>query len=149
MNKEQFRYGNLCQDQNGNLLKVCKIDDNDVVFTVVDRSKFPLPDGWQAEGIPITEDWLQNFGFVKLGSLDFFYIHNDVMNLKISEDLKMIAWYNMAIHNVDIGFIHQLQNLFFALTGSELQIQGTEKIYKMTGEEISALYGLDKKSTNQ
>lgn len=72
--------------------------------------------------VKLTEDWLTAFGFIKLGELDFFYILESEMNLKISCDLKMVAWYNLQLHNVKIKYVHQLQNLHFALTGYELQV---------------------------
>lgn len=79
------------------------------------------------EGVPITEEWLLKFGFVKL-------------NHTYSLGQIRIDWFNkntmMRIHGQDDNYIqtlieienkfqhvHQLQNLYFALTGEELIIK--------------------------
>lgn len=69
------------------------------------------------EPIPLNEQWLMDFGFIKL---DYFYILESEMNLKVGYDLKKFAWHNFQLHNVNIKHVHQLQNLYFALTGIEL-----------------------------
>lgn len=71
----------------------------------------------------LNDNWLLKLGFIKLDVSDPFYIHSDFMSIKISLDLKMIAFNNLNLHNVKFGFVHQLQNLFFALTGHELKIK--------------------------
>ena len=72
MKAENLRLGNLAQDQDGNELIVIELRNHpaeekksNISFTVVDRSKFPLPNGWKAEPIPLTEQWLARFGFEK------------------------------------------------------------------------------------
>lgn len=72
--------------------------------------------------IPLTEEWLLKFGFVKLDTSDIFYILGYNMQLKVSECLNMVAWHNLMLHDVKIEYVHQLQNLYFALTGEELKI---------------------------
>ena len=64
--------------------------------------------------IPITEEWLIKFGFKKLGK-DTFYLGA----IKIH---KRNRGFVIAKRYVDILYIHQLQNLYFALTGKELTI---------------------------
>lgn len=75
------------------------------------------------EPIILTEEWLLKFGFEKLGVSDYFYISSQNMNLKVSPDLKIIAWYSLQLHGVVIKHVHQLQNLYFALIGDELEIK--------------------------
>tara|TARA_R110000796_G_scaffold95908_2_gene201357 strand:- start:694 stop:1041 length:348 start_codon:yes stop_codon:yes gene_type:complete len=68
--------------------------------------------------IPLTEEWLVKFGFEKLkGWDDMFYFEID--DFQIYE-------YNVSGYEYDdfnIKNVHQLQNLYFALTNEELTIK--------------------------
>lgn len=69
------------------------------------------------EPIQLTEDWLFRAGFIKQGVYyckDFG--HN---NLKIKLGAEIYGYLNFKYFN-HIQHAHQLQNLYFALTGSEL-----------------------------
>lgn len=71
------------------------------------------------EPIPITEEWLIKFGFEKIKNE--YYTINDIISFII--DLKICY---ILIDNkleIEIKYIHQLQNLYFALTGKELEIK--------------------------
>jgi hypothetical protein len=73
--------------------------------------------------IPLTEEWLLKFGFTPnkyndeftLGDimLDCEYTEKDTYNLSIGEYQSPI----------EIHYVHQLQNLYYALTNKELTIQ--------------------------
>lgn len=65
--------------------------------------------------IPLTEEWLMKFGFEKnIGWDDMvYYILNGV------DVYEMIDYYEYA--DAKIKHVHQLQNLYFALTGEELK----------------------------
>lgn len=77
----------------------------------------------EIEPIPLAEEWLFKLGFVKLDTNDIFYIHEDCMNFKLSKCLTMTAWHNLMLHDVKLEHVHQLQNLYYALTGEELTIK--------------------------
>lgn len=76
--------------------------------------------------IPLTEEWLERFGFQKAASgwyekgcfavhLDWFYGQK-----------TRVVWEEQDVFNQiphDITYVHQLQNLYFALTGEELEIK--------------------------
>ena len=69
-------------------------------------------------GIPLTEEWLLKFGFVlengwfKKNRLLLFNINNNYFTTLSKE-----------IVSVNITTVHQLQNLYFALTGEELTMK--------------------------
>jgi len=65
--------------------------------------------------IPITEEWLLKAGFEK-DETDWWYI--DDFGVK-RYDNDCFVFYTL---NTIIKFLHQLQNLYFALTGEELTI---------------------------
>jgi hypothetical protein len=79
--------------------------------------------------IALTEDWLLKFGFKKKERLPFFKITYLVnYSLEINPD-NGVVWLECmtATHSVNpcvnIKYVHQLQNLYFALTGEELEIK--------------------------
>lgn len=72
--------------------------------------------------IPITEEWLIKFGFdlvVKEGNQNEFRVYS--LN-QITYNTNHGWWWK---HHLDLQpkYIHQLQNLYFALTGKELKIK--------------------------
>lgn len=109
MNTKELRIGNLFQDQSGNILKVTCIREDGYDFYVVDRTKFPLPDGWKALPIILTEEWFNRF---KLNP-------------------SWYGWFNGSFYfrsnnpgdysSIPCQYIHQLQNLYFAINGKELE----------------------------
>ncbi|MCP1996643.1 hypothetical protein [Flavobacterium sp. HSC-61S13] len=75
--------------------------------------------------ITITEDVLLRHGFIYLHDKHSFFIHGNEVNIKIDKKIRWIAWCNTVLTNVEIKYLHQLQNLYFILTGKEL-IEKTE-----------------------
>lgn len=74
-------------------------------------------------GIELTEQWLLDFGFEKIqidqkgrGGYEF-YIHK--MQVVLS-DTGDYAFFDSNHTTTTINNVHQLQNLYFALTGKEL-----------------------------
>ena len=71
--------------------------------------------------IPLTEEWLLKFGFEKkIGWDDLIYHVKN--NVDLYEFLSGYEYYDFHIKHV-----HQLQNLYFALTGEELKIKDNEQ----------------------
>lgn len=89
-----------------------------VLKDIIEDSEFYKP-------IPLTADWLLKFGFSHLGigfvsvdDLFFAYAGNDgkyeiFLNKEVEEDVYL----------AHIQYVHQLQNLYFVLTGKELTIK--------------------------
>ena len=75
----------------------------------------------ESEPIPLTEEWLVRFGFEYTEIHEGFnQYRKDLLNLSITpngfEIFLTFKWIN-------IKHVHQLQNLYFALTGEELTLQ--------------------------
>jgi len=72
------------------------------------------------KGIPITPEWLERVGFEKniFSNGDYKYIKS---GLSISSNLQSANWKFGRIENERCKYVHQLQNLYFALTGEELE----------------------------
>jgi len=66
-------------------------------------------------GIPLTEEWLVKFGFAK--STTWFRKGSHAIELTVC---NLYEFKNIAV--VEVKYVHQLQNLYFALTGEELTI---------------------------
>jgi len=71
------------------------------------------------EPIPLTEEWLLKFGFEKSG---INHIKWTKWKMFLVEDEKGIYSFDLGRIYNDILTIHQLQNLYFALTNEELKI---------------------------
>jgi len=63
--------------------------------------------------VPITEEWLKRFGFEKDNNFTWLTVE---MNIQQRVD----GFYIWLGSDLKIEHVHQLQNLYFALTGEEL-----------------------------
>jgi hypothetical protein len=76
--------------------------------------------------IPLTEEWLLKFGvlfgFSHCGSQYDIEFGLDCYNLRLPYDIGMSKFIG------EIKHVHQLQNLYFALTGKELKSAQIKKI---------------------
>ena len=70
------------------------------------------------KGVKLTEEWLLKFGFNKkdISELPFDELIYEKGNIQINDEME---FYN-GIFTQKIKYVHQLQNLYFALTGEEL-----------------------------
>lgn len=114
MNANELRIGNYVNLKDKGLYKIDRGYDLEKI------------EDWEGTDyctpIPLTEDWLLKFGFDKGSDIigDCFYIE-----LKNNDDFVIhIEDYNMFLFddNLEIKHVHQLQNLYFALTQKELTI---------------------------
>ena len=94
------------------------------------RKTWLLPDGLykvkDIEPIPLTEEWVLRFGFNKVSVDEITAYHKHDFRLsKTGGDGFYTATYRGEFL-VFIKKVHQLQNLYFALTGDELEIKNEE-----------------------
>lgn len=75
-------------------------------------------------GIPLTEEWLVKLGFVADGNNFVLYL-SDYSGLTFSGGKMYLTSGQFAemTETVPCDYVHQLQNLYFALTGEELTIK--------------------------
>jgi len=125
MEVRELRIGNYLQ---------CKITQESVVIKMIDSQcdVCSLNDGLcdleLLEPIPLTEEWLLKFGFEL--QLDGSYQKNDFSifldkrfntNLYLQDNEKgSFKWFG---YECKVIHVHQLQNLYFALTNEELKIK--------------------------
>ena len=81
-----------------------------------------LGDNWGYKPIPLTEEWLERFGF------EYSDLNGDSGLWKIPP-FQIYGKYNQFIYDyrLDVNYVHQLQNLYFALTYEELQTDESDK----------------------
>lgn len=79
--------------------------------------------------IPLTEEWLMKFGFewnkeTKTYEHKVFYPWHVSKSINIDiQNWQVFNYVLQAVANRKIKYVHQLQNLYFALTGDELTIR--------------------------
>jgi len=81
------------------------------------------------EGVPISEEWLERFGFLycddpnfdKHANAKMFYSKGIQIGIRV-DDLRCPSFY-MGYPIRGIVYIHQLQNIFYFLTGTELTLK--------------------------
>ena len=75
--------------------------------------------------IEITEEWLLKFGFKKRKNRHLFHWENKIVISEYKDEFENFFYpktgYDIRFSN-EIKYVHQLQNLYFALTGAELTV---------------------------
>ena len=108
MKATELRIGNYFREKHSKRpIRVIGLELTNITFT---GNFF---DNWQAEPIPLTEEWLVKFGFYKVGKKTFYNLDIPVIPIRDYYRCK----------GKDIEYVHQLQNIFFALTGKELNLE--------------------------
>jgi hypothetical protein len=112
MKANELRIGNLTyrievKNKNNTVIDDITIYDMERIQEVYDKT-------FTYEPILLTEDWLLKFGFEKNKSI---WILNEI---------EISSWFTFRfslepLKVQEIDFVHQLQNLYFALTNKELE----------------------------
>lgn len=114
MKAEELRIGNLVLLPNGNEYK---IERNDFQYI----SGLSNIEDYQP--IPLTEQWLIDFGLLKKPNHKCFHIKGMEFDLPIMSGGYHDNECGLDEENrITLFYVHQLQNLYFALTGEELQL---------------------------
>ena len=113
---KDIRIGNLFQDKySKSIIKVNGITENDIFFS----GNFTKE--WQAEPIPITEEWLLKFGFRKTKYNSVIIYDSELQNSTyITIDKDYSSYFMWGEYLTSIKYVHELQNLYYALIKEEL-----------------------------
>lgn len=133
MKASEVRIGNLVRNNlNGEILKTC-----DVLCDGINTDKIEGLNYGFIEPIPLTEEWLLKFGFqLRDGFSNTFKLNvekhqYDCSEITYSEKEGLLRFSNGKEKGTTliphIKYVHQLQNLYFALTGEELSIKQQEQ----------------------
>jgi hypothetical protein len=127
INSSELRIGNLVNilltptNRNITTLTVSLVDDEGVVFAKTLNGRVTRMEKGECAGIPLNQEWYIKLGFSIETSHDssgreyFYYRHEN-------RDFPDVRGDNR-INDIDIHFVHQLQNWFFCYTGEELTIK--------------------------
>ena len=116
----ELRLGNLLRDKVSKTeLKIIELAEKDIVTYVIDRSKFPLEKGWSLEPIPLTEEILLKCGLKLITERTKNYMLKGISGEPCFHFNKNNT---VSCYKANIKYLHQLQNLYFALTNQELNI---------------------------
>ena len=122
MKASELRIGNYVKFDNheDEYYKVSGCDISELSDELIDLNASP---------IPLTEEWLLKFGFIR----HHYDYANDVIYIKNIADNEIDnAEFEWGVYPNELGsgiqiknrkslkYVHQLQNLYFALTGEEL-----------------------------
>ena len=117
MEANELRIGNLLESETSNCLFTKGIIEVD--FSTF--QKISLYDCLKnLKAIPLTEEWLLKFGFKYNNPTYEWYDKSAVFFIQVNYlGFDLIAkFHNQVIK--EIKYVHELQNLYFALTGKEL-----------------------------
>ena len=120
MKANELRIGNLFKDRGGKVLRLDFWDHMVPAQRVfIEGSEMhPLTEYLDyCQPVPLTEEWLLRFGFELRAAGSEFVGHNMILHNWLV-DREYVSW-----GTVKLKYVHQLQNLYFALTGEELIIQ--------------------------
>lgn len=120
MNKKELRIGNTILIHK----TIVNLELEDLLFD----EKFMSP-------IPLTEDWLLKFGFEKIPNKQYMTLFFSKSDSDKADNLRQridfwfgdiefqaaeLCFYGVCFKRVKMQHVHQLQNLYFALTNEEL-----------------------------
>jgi len=111
MKVTELRLGNFVFDEFGNVEQLTI----DALRAYLRLSKYNQMD---CKPIPLTEEWLERFGFEEDDSVGWLKRFDKSDSFFI--DLSFMYW---GENSVKLTHVHQLQNLYFALTGEELELK--------------------------
>lgn len=123
MKASELRIGNLVENRSSEIIK---IDEYQIQFFELWHQK-KYSENPPFKPISITEDWLLRFGFTVYSNDYLTFPANDRFDAeKINGQWVIQICYGQFADSgsplFDIKYIHQLQNLYYALTGEELTI---------------------------
>ena len=120
MKASELRLGNWVEQPNDGVTRVTAVLNDIQIKTETEYvDKYCMP-------IPLTEEWLVRFGFEEYLCLDGIYGFKLNEYVFINEgQFRMVSFgsEDAMLLRAEIVMVHQLQNLYHALTGEELTIK--------------------------
>jgi hypothetical protein len=130
MKANELRIGNLLLDRGDKLLRLDYWDfmkpaqrmfiEGSEVHSLTEDLEYCKP-------IPLTAEWLLKFGFERRQIKDLISYNTNQLELYQYASNNNKIFFEHADGEVELKYVHQLQNLYFALTGEELTYGGGEQ----------------------
>ena len=128
MKAEELRIGNYIISHSITMYEVLGINDfkHGIGARNLETSEIFGVSPDTSYGIPLTEEWLLKLGFERHKDVRYFY-DKDLLTVSVEtgpHNPKGCVYFNSwRILKKKPEYVHQLQNLYFALTGEELKIK--------------------------
>jgi hypothetical protein len=124
---KELRLGNFILDDFGNIAKVCALGR----IIECTRENIIWQTVFKPEPIPLTEDWLRKMGFKGMPEdSGAWYLNPVLFDMggigSMSSDFELSGSsgdYRYSRNVPTVKYVHQLQNLYFALCGQELTLK--------------------------
>ena len=119
MEAKELRIGNFINHNNGFFVGPFTV--NSIHISDLERDNAYAK---EYEPIPLTEEWLVTLGFEYRTDTGFDgWYSNPILGESIRIFEVENKWYKYSSAHIVIKHVHQIQNLYFALTGEELNKQ--------------------------
>lgn len=121
----ELRIGNYIFDWNNEYCNVYELH-RDKLSSTINGYKVDNTFIRQFKPIPLTEEWLLKFGFVNIDDeIDFSeFMFNKFSIYGSGFDCQNPFYYEPQsnCNTIEVKYVHQLQNLYWCLTGEELKL---------------------------
>ncbi|WP_086985128.1 hypothetical protein [Elizabethkingia miricola] len=117
MKSNELRIANYLHDRNGNLCKVIELREDGIYAPAIRKAATGLPN----KPIELTEEWLLKFYFTFKSDIDGEYYEKNGVKVLILRSNNIQFYFGNP--NSKEKYVHELQNLYFALTSEELTIK--------------------------
>jgi hypothetical protein len=154
MKANELRIGNLV-DLGNRIAKIIEISNLSCVVVDLEETQDTIEDYERTKPIPLTEEWLYKFGFKDIDKSDNDYItytdsnHDYYLQIDVRKrDGKYTILDNSFddlrdFSLVDISYVHQLQNIYFVLTGEELTLNNNTYSIPIYENRIKTEWSVD------
>ena len=119
MNAKELRLGNAVYFNN-EIDTICEIGQANNGFC--EKGGYFNFDKGAVKPIPLTEEWILKFGFEKDEKNEYWFWKKCV-SVSVLGYIELLSFNRQSFKtNIQLKYIHQLQNLYFALIGEELVV---------------------------
>ena len=124
MRENELRIGNFIADYEDKPyhFQIESIENNHGDYWVTYRNGSVNCTVDSLEPIPLTEEWVLKFGFKDLGYGEFEKGRYMLDKEYTDKGFWEFCILGKALPDMEVQYVHQLQNLIFALTGEELTV---------------------------
>lgn len=117
MEAKELRIGNyvnyhIVDDERKEWNEINEVDIDDIYTVLMGNADDLSP-------IPLSDEWLDKFGMLGVSKNGFTVVIKPIAKRPIYRSNNYYTIY-MAGRKIELKYVHQLQNLYFALTGEEL-----------------------------
>jgi len=125
MKSNELRIGNFVKHPHDGSINVVEFLAPTEIGMVITKSYMPYFTAEQAEPIPLTEEWLIKFGAQLDEEDDSFVFTESGFYVSVNDKNEALFFFKNE-ELCEFNYVHQLQNLYFALTGEELTYEDSK-----------------------